>query len=173
MLEDQQIEIDPVCQQLVLEQRYRLYDSLNETNSNMDGRINNLVQAGSIIIGLVVVLNLPTISGTYDMIVFGTMRQKIQLLFLVLVFLSFISMIILSIYVLRPVSRKAPGISDWDETFTYYLYSDNCFEQVLSDLLESIKSAQALNDYKVKWVPRLAYLLIIQAFFLALAIFFA
>ena len=66
--EKQKIKVDPNRQSLVLEQRYRLYDSFIEANSNMDGHINNITQSSSIIIGLVTVLNFPQISGTIEAI---------------------------------------------------------------------------------------------------------
>lgn len=169
----EQVRIDPDRKSLVLEQRYRLYDSLILANNNMDGRVNSLLQAGSIIIGLVTILNISRVSGAYDAILSGKILQNLELLFVLLVFMSFITMVVLSVYVLRPIGREAPGISDWDETFTFYLYSEECFEQVLIDLLKSIKEAEALNIYKAKWVPRLAYLLISQVVFLALAVLFA
>jgi uncharacterized protein with ACT and thioredoxin-like domain len=65
-----------------------------------------------------------------------------------------------------------PGRTDWDEVFSDYLEIElsDCFEKILSDLLDSIESIRSLNEYKSTQVVWMGRLLLMQVLALAIAV---
>lgn len=156
------------AERTVLDQKRRLYDEIVQSNQKLDERADRVVQAGSIIIGLGAIANIPVNLALWS----GSQLNWVALSQLVAVGLSFLAFIILipmSLYFFRPIARQVPGDSDWDKTFDQYVNSDMYFAQTLSDLMAGIGSAKQVNDYKAKRVLWLTVLLLIQTTALASA----
>lgn len=153
---------------LVLEQKYRLLDALLSANNRLDERADRIIQTGSIVIGLMTIANLPvTLPFRVEgLLTAGSIARAI--LITVSIF-AFFAMIIIAHYAFRPVKWLGAGDSNWDRTFTDYLLSDSYYNQILSDLLTSIQSNEALNADKSKWIPRLIWLLVSQIITLIIA----
>lgn len=163
-------EINNYQQGLVLEQRYKLLEYLVNANSNLDSKASALLQTGGVVVGLVAATSLPSFAQLIRSSSFtSTLASQFSISIALLLFLA-------SIWLYRdalsPRGYGVPGSSDWDETFNNYLYAKPvaCFDKVLVDLLRAIKTNEELNHKKAELVTRLGWLLLVQVFFVAIAI---
>ena len=150
---------------LVLDQRYRAYDRVDDANRRLDEKAVGYLQAGGIVIGLVTVFNLfenPPVEGFSIYLLLST----------IVAFASFIIMIIVVNQALSPRTVHIPGSNVWKDIRDLRLNAppNNCFKQVFSDLLAAVNSELALNKFKSKRVVLAGWLLILEIFFLLVAV---
>lgn len=153
---------------LVLEQKYRLLDSLIVANQKLDEKIDRIIQTGSIIIGLATFANL---SSTPPLQARSTPVDGIRIAAILLSFVLFCVMVMIAAYVSRPIKWEDAGTSDWERTRSDYLASDNYYYQLMSDVITAIDSTKATNRYKAKWIRPLIIVLVGQVLALAVAVF--
>lgn len=165
---------DPARQALVLEQRRRLFNSIIHGNDNLDKRMYSILQSGSIIVGFVSVFKFSSLSATniLNAIMSREWGLVISQVPLLMVLVLYLAIAMASIWYLRPLDKKVSGTTDWGKTFSDYLYSEECFNQILADLHESINDHETLNEYKAKGASHLSWLLVGQLIFLILTVGF-
>lgn len=145
-----------VQQDLTLQQSQQTLDIIIQANRALDEKSSTLVQAGSLIIALVSVFNIPGFIATNPV--------DAEWWAIGSAFASFIGLVILSTLAWAPKEYVLPGSSDWHETYTKLLQVDieDSFNQVLINYLNAITKSQKLNDRKSGLVNWSAALLIIQ-----------
>lgn len=157
-------EIPPLTDpmKLVLEQKMRLYNAVTSSNQKLDERADRLIQTGSIIIGL------GALANTRDGSAAG-FWPDIQLAFVVVGFVLFVFLVVTVLVAFRPIIHEEEGTSDWDLTYNAYVNSPEYFNQILSDLVTSIRSHTDNNARKSTWLQRLLILLVMQVITLSVA----
>lgn len=152
---------------MLLEQKYKMLSMLDQANDALDRKAATVLQSTAFIIAFISAFKLPDLIGA---------DQPIHvLLFLAGVFVTFIAMVILVILAWRPSPLLVPGFPDWDDQFSKYIYADleQCFSQILSDILESIKDIRSINAWKGKLVNTSVILLVVQVALLVLTVVMA
>lgn len=150
---------------LVLDQRYRSYERVGMANARLDEKAIGYLQAGGVVIGLVTVFNLfESPRSTSDSICF--------LIATIIAFASFIIMIVVVNQSLSPRDVHVPGSNEWEDMRDLRLYvpENNCFKQILSDLIKAVNSESELNKFKSKRVIIAGWLLISEILFLLIAV---
>jgi hypothetical protein len=147
------MEIDEYNKNVILDQKYRLLDSLKDANRHLENKASGLVQTGGFVLGLVAAFGLV-----------NTTRSTTSAWALGAAFLFFTLSLVALLWSLFPKGREYPGSSDWDDTFNKYLYkeSDECFEQVLSNILSAIQNHEDADKEKSDLVIIIGILFIFQ-----------
>lgn len=150
---DSCMEINDYNKNLVLDQKQKLLDSLRDANKHLENKASGLVQTGGFVLGLI---------ATFGLV--GTPRSGAAIGALVSAFLFFALALVALLWSLYPKGREYPGTSDWDATFEKYLYVDanECFEQVLSNILSATKNGEAANKEKSDLVIIIGGLFVLQ-----------
>lgn len=160
-------------QGLVLEQKYKLMETVQSANQALDDKANSLLQTGGVVVGLVATFTLSDLA----LLVRGDNTVGIPIISQISIAAAFI-LFLLSIWLYRqaqsPMAYDLPGSTDWDRIFNSYLYAtpEACFDKVLSDLINSIDSMKELNSRKAIHIDRLGWLLLFQVAFLSVAVVF-
>lgn len=159
-------------QTLLLDENRHLLDSIASRNDTLDNRADRVAQLGGLIFSLAALTNYPTLVSSYRA---GgiTPVSSLQLYLIVCSLLALIAMLLLWVRQFRPLIRRRPGTSDWDTIQRDYIESDDYFNQVLSDILDSISSESELNEHKAKWFFELSSLFAVQIVLLGIVIFLA
>lgn len=155
-MDDEQFTLPfPDRASLLLEQRSRLLDSLIVANQKLDEKADRAIQTGSIILGLVAIATALPSGGTLALA--PQVSQWINLIQIVLVLAGLVAFLVVVVIALKinfPIRWQGPGDTDWTKNSTTYL-SDNSFDLLLADLLDSIDSAQTRNNFKADEVERI------------------
>jgi hypothetical protein len=143
-------------QSLLLEQKYRALEMIDQANNSLDTKATQLLQASGLIVALVSVLSIPS---------FVTSRlTHLMEAGIAVAFLVFVLMIGLSILAWSPGKHVIPGSADWNEMYNRYILvdSERCFDQILSDCTEAIESSKSANSRKGDLLKWSASLLVVQ-----------
>ena len=154
--------------QLVLEQKYAVYDLLVNAGRHLDNKANSLIQAGGFIIALSAAVGLSTFSP--DQLNGWALTGAL------VAAAAFAAMILISLKAWLPSDYEMPGTNkDWDKLFTDYMHKDigECNAQVLRDLFDAINSLKARNGAKVRLVRISTWLLLVQVVGILVAAFIA
>lgn len=160
-------------QNLVLDQRYRLLESIRTTNQSLDEKANTLLQISGVVVGLVAAFSISDLAtllrggGTVGIPI-------ISQIFLISTLLFFVLSVVVFGRAFVPQSNDLPGSFDWDITFNKYLNVDAtaCYDQILSDVLNGIKSLNDVNAIKAKHTKYLSWLLLGQVVTITIAVVF-
>ena len=155
-MDDEQLTLPfPDRVSLLLEQRSRLLDSLIVANQKLDEKADRAIQTGSILLGLVAIATALPSGGTNALA--PQVSQCINLIQIGLVLtglVAFLVVVSIALNINFPIRWQGPGDTDWKKNSTTYL-SDSSFDILLADLLDSIDSAQARNNFKADEVERI------------------
>ena len=151
-------------EQLFLEQKYHTLKMVDQANDSLDRKATNLLQIIILIIALVSLLSIPNLAQGNP-----TVLTKAGI---AVASLAFIVMLGLSILAWLPGRYPFPGPSDFDQAYDKYILAskDDCYNQILSDLLETIELIQELNSRKGKLITSSTILLVVQSSGLIVAI---
>lgn len=140
---------------MVIQQRYAMLSTVNQTGEQLDNKAATLVQAGGLIIALVGVVKIPDFVGS---------PTPWAIASIALAFLAFAGMVVCAQLAWTPSRSVLPGTQDWDFLSTNYLNEDvpGCFDQILSDLFEAIRTHRQRNDHKAWLVSLAAWLFMAQ-----------
>lgn len=130
-------------QTLVLEEKRLMLSMLDGARDTLDARGLGLVQAAGLVLVLAGVVRLPGF-------VLAPVDQGWALAAVAVAFLAFGGMVGLFLGAMAPLVYTLPGTLDWDELGERYLGAEeeDCFNQVLSNLIEAIEKMMAVNRRK-------------------------
>lgn len=149
---------------LVLEQKYRLYDAILSSNNNLHARADSLIQTGGILAGFAALATSLLSLDRLPLAISSTANSDWRPWFLVLLSLAvFIVLVILKTALFRSTAYRVSGRQDWDSTHQLYLQSDSGYEQLLSDILDAISSVEQVNAVLARRYLILTYVLLAQA----------
>lgn len=129
-------------QELVLAECRMAFERLDQAADMLDSRTMGLVQASALLLALVGVVRLPGfVTGPVN----GWQVAAVGV-----ALLAFAGMIGLLLLALLPRVYVLPGSLDWDELFNDYVNvsEDDCFAQVLNNLIKATEERQAVNGRK-------------------------
>lgn len=141
--------------ELVLQQKYTLLQAVLQSSDTLDSKASTLLQSGGLIVALVGVVSIPG---------FVTNPSTAAKIGIGVAFGAFLLMVILSLRASLPSKVEMPGALNWDEIHQDYLFEtlDNCYQQILSDCIQSIQLIQETNERKSTFIVWSALLLIVQ-----------
>lgn len=141
--------------ELVLAQKYKMYDTTTQIGDHLDGKASVLLQAGGLIIAITGVVKIPAFVHNPDIWAY---------LGIIVAFSAFAGMVICAVRAWAPAEFNHAGRSNWDEIFNDYINVDldTCFNQVLSDLVGAINTSKSRNQQKARYVTWSAWLFAIQ-----------
>ena len=147
-------EVSPQ-RQLVLEQKYRMFENSIQVGDHLDSKASGLLQAGGLVIALTGVVKIPGFVANPDL--WGIIGIAVA-------FFAFAGMVLLAVLAWSPADFGHPGNTNWDEIFTDYIHQDvdACFDQILADLLEAIERSAKRNRSKAGYVTWAAGLFAVQ-----------
>lgn len=157
---------------LLLEQKYRLLDTLSIANHRLDEKADRAIQTGSIMLGLLAIASaLPTL-WPIEVHVSRHVSMLLALVQVLLVFVgvgAFVAIIFTALKITQTMTSKSAGGADWNTATTTYL-SENSFDYILSDLLAAISAAKEQNDAKGKQIDRIRMFLKVELVTLTIAL---
>jgi hypothetical protein len=170
-MENEAVDIEKYNQEMVLEQRYKSLDIIQQANRALEDKANVLLQAGGVVIALVAAFGLSDLAGLVKSANFHV-PPILATIALSLSFASFLISILLFRQTINPKDYHVPGDTNWSNTFDKYLSLsyDECFDQVLKDLFKAIDSALELNRSKAQQVSGMTWALLVQISALAIAV---
>ena len=147
-------EVSPQ-RQLVLEQKYRMFENSVQVGEHLDSKASALLQAGGLVIALTGVVKIPGFVANPDL--WSTIGIAIA-------FFAFAGMVLLAVFAGLPSDFGHSGNTNWDEMFADYIHQDvdACFDQILADLLEAIERSVQRNRSKARYVTWAAVLFAVQ-----------
>ncbi|MBW7881186.1 MAG: hypothetical protein H3C34_00880 [Caldilineaceae bacterium] len=148
-----------VQQQLTLEACQRMLDTRIQTGEHLDNKAATILQAGSLIIALFGATSVPTMMYSQ-----GSVGLTWVYVPVTLVFGMFLAMVFVSLRAWNPSEHEIPGTTDWNQIVNGYLSVSivDCYDQILSDLLQSIESNKRRNEKKACYVTMSIVLLGLQ-----------
>ncbi|MCO5182556.1 MAG: hypothetical protein M9928_00245 [Anaerolineae bacterium] len=128
-------------QQLALDQQKALYLSVREANQRLEDKASTLLQANGFVVGLAIAAQIS----------FGSSVTDSQKYLAVAVLVLFVIMIVLSLFVWLPISKKAlPGTLDWDDIYYDIVKADEtgAYRLVIANLLNATIRERKRNKHR-------------------------
>lgn len=139
----------------IIEGKHQQLAAITERNNKLDDRADRIIHTGGVFIGLLTVAQLPIEWGL-------AWPANLPTLLTLFGFAAFLGAILFHLRRFRPLEWQIPGTSAIEEIFTDYLESEVFYNQLLSDLVNGVKSAEGINAYKATGVKVLSWLLLVQ-----------
>lgn len=119
---------------LILDQHYRHLSQLYKDNDTMDSKAMGLLYLTSLILIVLVVM-----SVFADTVFVGIASIPLGL-----------TMMLVTAWI--PQNQFFPGTDDWDKIYEHYVNEtdDTCFDQILSDCVETSDKLLVINNRKAK-----------------------
>lgn len=153
-------------QKSLLEQRYQVLSLVHQAAGSLDTKLTTLLGIGGLISGLmgVAIARQPAGGLSED--------PKVISVLLALALLTFVMMVVITVWAWSPKDYATPGAEDWDAMFDTVVNAepDDAYNHLLSDCTEAIDQGSVVNDAKVRALRWSAALLVLQVVMLALAI---
>lgn len=140
---------------LVLQQLQRNADKLDEANDAMDAKAMGLLQASSLVTGLLALLDYSIAKGSW-----------LSGLAVIVALVCLFCMVLALLEAFRPRAYDTAGVADWDDIYKLHLSvsPEACFLQIVSNLINSIKSVEKINQEKREMLYWAVVLFAVQVF---------
>lgn len=143
-------------QYLTLDMLWKKYEARERTREHLDNKAATILQAGGLVVALTGAVSIPTITGPNP--------SPWILAGLAFLFALFLGMILCALWAWRPSGHTLAGPADWESLYNDYINesADNCYAQVLSNLLDTTADNGVYNERKARYIAWAGWLFAVQ-----------